>query len=243
MSTVLSLTLGLLAFSLSIQSFEFLVMLNRHFGPQNFSIGIMQLIQMSRIISAWSAFYQPNVFNLSILLILSILSLLPFDGNFNGGSDTMTFQALVPLWAASLFDFSQVAVHVALVFIGVQSLLSFFIAGLVKCRHLEWWNGKALGKILVLEKYGMRFSRWKFIQNPKVLFFTSATILLFEVLSPLALLKPQWTIYFCVFGVIFNILNAAIFGLNRFVWAWAATYPSLYFCALQISGTDLNHSQ
>jgi hypothetical protein len=29
----------------------------------------------------------------------------------------------------------------------------------------------------------------------------------------------------------FHIANVYVFGLNRFVWAWAATYPALYFCS------------
>jgi len=49
---------------------------------------------------------------------------------------------------------------------------------------------------------------------------------------PLALLDPRLAAAFCAVAALFHFLVFWYFGLNRFFWAWLATFPAVLYCAL-----------
>ena len=51
--------------------------------------------------------------------------------------------------------------------------------------------------------------------------------MLLELLFPLALLTPATLAVGLMLTMSFHIANFVMFGFNRFVWVWAAAYPSL----------------
>lgn len=52
-------------------------------------------------------------------------------------------------------------------------------------------------------------------------------MLVFEAAFPLALLHPFAIRAALAAALAFHLVNASVFGLNRFVWAWLAGYPLL----------------
>ena len=56
-------------------------------------------------------------------------------------------------------------------------------------------------------------------------------LLLFEIGFPVALVSPDLSIVVILIAIAFHVGNFYIFGLNRFVFAWLACYPALYFCS------------
>jgi len=64
-------------------------------------------------------------------------------------------------------------------------------------------------------------------QHPRLLWCAGWAVMLFELTFPLALLQREWLFAALLLAALFHIANACLFGLNRFVWAWIATYPAL----------------
>ena len=55
-------------------------------------------------------------------------------------------------------------------------------------------------------------------------------IILFEIAFPLVLILPwEGKLLLLSIGLLFHITNAVVLGLNRFIWAWSATYPALLY--------------
>ena len=63
--------------------------------------------------------------------------------------------------------------------------------------------------------------------QPSALLVASWAIMLIEVAFPLALAHVMALKIALGVALAFHIGNACLFGLNRFVWAWVAAYPSL----------------
>jgi hypothetical protein len=64
---------------------------------------------------------------------------------------------------------------------------------------------------------------------------TAWSVIAFESLFPLAILAgPKGALVFLGIGVMFHLANAAVMGLNNFVWAFTATYPAVHYCAERI---------
>lgn len=165
-----------------------------------------------------------------ILLLLSYLVALRFRGPFNGGSDYMTMQLLLTL---SIYNYIENP-HwraVALWYLSVQVVLSYFIAGWVKLKRPEWRSGLALSRFVLNSNYRVPEVIKKPFVNPIFCFFVSWSILLFECFFPLVLAWPQVASYFVLSALFFHLSVFYIFGLNRFVWAWTATYPILLYCS------------
>jgi hypothetical protein len=131
-------------------------------------------------------------------------------GTLNGGSDFMTFHVLAA-WTAQLWFPSLT--HYAFFYIAIQLILSYTIAGLAKIASSEWREGTALPEIL--GRYG---SAWRPSR------FFSWGLMLYELSWPLAYWHP---VPYVLTGMLFHLINAYVFGLNRFFWAWLAAYPAL----------------
>lgn len=147
------------------------------------------------------------------LLLCQWVIALRWRGTVNGGSDFMTFHVLLA-WTVGLA--SPSLLPLALTYVAVQLVLSYFVAGVVKIRNPEWRSGRALGH--VLEQYGWALPT-------KIWRPLAFVILAFELGFPLAFFFP-WP--FAVVGLAFHLVNAYVLGLNRFFWAWLAAYPALF---------------
>lgn len=156
-----------------------------------------------------------------------------FGGTFNGGSDGMSLVVLLGLFVASL-PF-EAAARVGLAYIAAQSLLSYFIAGVVKIREADWRSGRALSAFLRARRYGIppHFSRW--LGQPRLALSASWAVMLFECAFPLGLLRPELMGALIAIAFLFHLGNWIVFGLNRFVLAWAATYPALLYVASEMA--------
>ena len=57
----------------------------------------------------------------------------------------------------------------------------------------------------------------------------------FECLSPLAWFDPIACIVLIVLALGFHTTAAAVFGLNRFLLAWSAALPSLWYAVHRVA--------
>jgi hypothetical protein len=166
---------------------------------------------------------------LVVIAMTTLLVCARFRGTFNGGSDSMTVLALLGLSVAALFPARPRVALGGLGYIALQATLSYFVAGVIKLKEPSWRRGRALAGFSQLPRYGVPAGARALLGRPVLGRFAAWTILLFECAFPLALLGPRICLPFLVLSLVFHVLNDALFGLNRFLFAWAAAYPAIYY--------------
>jgi hypothetical protein len=170
-----------------------------------------------------------------LLLITTLLVALRFRGTFNGGSDYITVVVLLSLSLISFFPDSKEVNLFALLYIATQSLLSYFISGISKLKSRNWHSGEALRRFVNSGPHELEES---LLTKFNGLYFTKLlaySVLAFELLFPLAVLLPQITLIYLALGALFHLANSRVLGLNRFLFAWLATYPSIYLLSLYLN--------
>lgn len=163
------------------------------------------------------------------LPLLYLTSLL-FGGTFNGGSDYLTFVVGIPLAFAGGVG-TTVAARLASLAIGVQLFLSYTIAGFGKLGAPEWRSGAAVRLLAQRRLYAIPSVAERILSRAPVSKILCTFTLLLECAAPLALLHPLGTFALLTSAALFHLGIALALGLNRFVWAWFAAYPSALFLA------------
>ena len=184
-----------------------------------------------RLIAAFSVWIiPPGTIIMAILFFTTWLIPIRWRGLFNGGSDSMTALVAFALWIAQSFSSHEGIVKACFAYIAVQVTASYFIAGIVKAKNHEWREGFALPIFFKTPRYDSP-PEWakRFFDHPVRAQWASNLIIIFECTFPIAWLNPQLCIAYLVAAFLFHVLNFWIFGLNRFVFAWLAGYPALYY--------------
>jgi hypothetical protein len=161
------------------------------------------------------------------LFVSHLLLITRLGAPFNGGSDAMTGLALLLLGVAACDPWQSVIMHGALIYLAMQTVFSYFVAGVAKLKERGWRTGSALVHFASLPKYGVPKAVRALLARPGSAGVASWSILLFECSFPLALLGPRVCLVYVSFGAAFHAANAALFGLNRFFFSWLAVYPVL----------------
>lgn len=176
--------------------------------------------------AALSLWFVPHVLASALVLCTTFLCARWARSNVNGGSDGMLFTVVAGLTLATA-PFVNATVHEgALLFVAAQLTLSYARAGLVKIREPRWWTGEALRDFLAIPAYGAPI--W-FPRHPMVLRIASISVLAVECVFPIVWFVPAVLPFAITVAVCFHLAVAATFGLNRFVWAWAAAMPALWY--------------
>lgn len=169
------------------------------------------------------------------LLGLGLLILRRFDGPYNGGADRMSLLILMCLCLAHLLPDIQWR-QVAFGYLAVQLVLSYVLSGEIKIVNPDWRSGRALRDVFLFSAYPVSGNLRGFAEWPRLLTLMSWCVMLFEILFPVALLT-QWTLIAgLTIAMVFHLANACLFGLNRFVWAWLAAYPSILWLQQRLMG-------
>ncbi|MCC6930195.1 MAG: hypothetical protein IT359_14515 [Gemmatimonadaceae bacterium] len=168
---------------------------------------------------------------LPLLWITSLLANIRFRGSTNGGSDMMLMVVLSALTVAHLGASSPIVVQGALVYVAAQSVMSYFIAGVVKLIDAPWRRGVALASFVATPHFGTPIALRQLLSRPAVAFAASWAVILFECAFPLALTGARAAALFVALAACFHLGNVAAFGLNRFLLAWAASWPAVLHTA------------
>lgn len=158
-------------------------------------------------------------------VLASILICVRFRGVFNGGSDYMTVVVLTGLTVTRIGP--TALVHAGVLYIAVQSLLSYFVAGVVKLKEPDWRHGRALPAFIAHPYYGAPPWLKALVARHTFALSLSWGVMLFEVAGPWLVAFPASALGFVIVAGSFHVGTALAFGLNRFLFAWAATYPAI----------------
>lgn len=184
---------------------------------------IRSLLYLAFIFIIFASYYpHPSIFLFFILI--NLFFSFKTEGAFNGGSDYMTMLTLITLFLSYLFPNNNAFI----LYLALQLILSYFLAGVVKLKSESWRKGTAISDLFS----GPNYSPPEYIKNiaiiPKISFILSWSVILIELLFPLLFFtKNVWIIF--ILGVIFHFFNFLCFGLNRFFWSWLAAYPSAFY--------------
>lgn len=185
--------------------------------------------------AAASLFAGASVASSVFLFVSTVLILIRWRGAFNGGSDFMTIIVLTGLLAAQLAQFfigPMLAWKAGLWYIAIHAITSYFISGTIKLLHRDWRNGRALTHFLDGGLYGP-LAADSILRKPAVAMLASWAFMLWECLFPVALAGPVWAMLWCAVAAVFHLLVFRFFGLNRFFWAWCASFPAIVYCSGQ----------
>ena len=137
---------------------------------------------------------------------------------------------------AGLAPESRLVQSASLGFIGLQSILSYVTAGVYKAVAPSWRSGSSLTLVMSTKSYGRPDLSGLLVRNPPISRTLSVILIAFECLFFLVLfIGPYGCLGFLIAGFVFHFLNAAIMGLNNFLWAFTASYPGVLFCTLTVS--------
>jgi hypothetical protein len=178
--------------------------------------------------------------NLGLMVFLfigTIILLIRWRGAFNGGSDFMTLVCLVGLVIATgmaAMGVGGLGARVGLTYIAIQAASSYFISGAVKIFEPGWRNGSALLIFLDDGLYGP-LSADSLFRRPGIARLCALAFILWECSVALCLFDVRLMIGFCGVAALFHFLVFWYFGLNRFFFAWAASFPALIYLAASLS--------
>ena len=173
----------------------------------------------------------------AFLFIGTIAILIRWRGAFNGGSDFMTIVVLSGLLIATLFSWfgdEAFGLRAGLIYVAIHSASSYFISGGVKLANADWRSGKALPLFLDGGVYGPLSPTSLYWRKP-VAIACSWSFIVWECLAPLVFLDVAFAMFYCAVASVFHVLVFWHFGLNRFVFAWVATFPALIYVAGQLN--------
>ncbi len=160
------------------------------------------------------------------LVGVSLILLKAFQGPYNGGSDRMGLLILYCLAAFHVLPASPFK-ELAFGYLALQVVLSYFVSGWVKIVNPDWRNGRALQDVFLFSAYPVSEDLRGFANRPKLLLSASWGVMLLELIFPFLLLSKSALLFGLVCTAFFHLMNACFWGLNRFVWVWIASYPSL----------------
>lgn len=169
------------------------------------------------------------------LFAYGIVLLHRFDGPYNGGSDKMSM-LIVTCLSAYYIAPTPFWQDMALSYLAVQLVLSYFVSGYIKIINCEWRSGQALQDVFFFSAYPVSVSLRGFAAHPKLLWAMSWAVMGFEVLFPLTLMHPTALLIGLLVAATFHLANACLFGLNRFFWIWICAYPALIWFQDRIGG-------
>lgn len=168
---------------------------------------------------------------LFMLFLSASMIAIRFRGTFNGGSDYMTLIILSALLVAAAWP---ALAEPALIYVAVQTCLSYFVAGIVKIKEARWRNGYMLRDFIIHTNYSVPervITLFKRASRLELMIYTWP-ILLFECGFPVAFLNLKICYFFLAIGLCFHLANVYVFGLNRFFFAWLSAYPAVAHLAV-----------
>lgn len=169
-----------------------------------------------------------------LLFLIAVVLLFRWRGAFNGGSDFMTLVGLSGLLLAQVgqaLGHAETGWTACLWYVALQTISSYFVSGWVKLLRPEWRSGAALPIFLDSGVYGP-LPPDSLFRRPRVARAVSWIFTLWEGCFVLALLDQRIALAYCASALAFHFLVYWYFGLNRFFWAWLASFPAVIYCAL-----------
>ncbi|ADG76964.1 putative protein OS=Tsukamurella paurometabola (strain ATCC 8368 / DSM / CCUG 35730 /CIP 100753 / JCM 10117 / KCTC 9821 / NBRC 16120 / NCIMB 702349/ NCTC 13040) OX=521096 GN=Tpau_0319 PE=4 SV=1 [Tsukamurella paurometabola] len=166
----------------------------------------------------------------SMAVLLSSALLLPKHHYGAEGSDHAAFVSRLSVTLARCSGLRPTEVDACLWYAGLQSVLSYTVAGVTKLTNPSWLDGSALTGIMRTRTFGNK-TVWDFMNNHPGFAKTATCITVFgEALYPVVFVLPARPREWMIRGAeIFHITTAFTMGLNRFPWGFGSMLPAVRY--------------
>ncbi|MFZ4672561.1 MAG: hypothetical protein ACOYLT_11170 [Flavobacterium sp.] len=171
----------------------------------------------------------PIAFSLVFLAYLLFTMRTPYG--LDGSDQAALLVAIIySILCASTSPIIKLSCHI---FLAAQLTLVYFTSGWNKLRAKNWRNGIYLWKLFSTGFYGME-KLGIFLQKHKQFSrFSSLCVVLSETLFILFWFLPAPYCWLILGALgLFHLITAITMGLNTFIWAFLAMYPSTIYCRL-----------
>ena len=111
-------------------------------------------------------------FALITLFVTSLIMLHRFQGPYNGGADKMGLLILTCLTLAQISPHPFFA-ELALAYLAVQLILSYFVSGQIKILNPDWRFGQALADVFAFSAYPVSENLRALAKHPNIMFSAS----------------------------------------------------------------------
>jgi hypothetical protein len=150
------------------------------------------------------------------------------------GSDQMMLVVLVACLLGRVGG-GVVSARAAVSFLAAELALAYAVAGFAKATSSQWRSGVAFSVIAQTRMYGQPFVARVVRAHPIIGRAAAWSVVGWESLCFVTLTAPRpVVIAMLALGVGFHVGCAVVMGLNRFVWAFVASYPALLSTNLAI---------
>ncbi|WP_344637248.1 hypothetical protein [Kitasatospora cystarginea] len=144
------------------------------------------------------------------------------------GSDNISLITFLVAAIEKAFPGDYQAREACIRFIAFQSCVAYAAAGAVKLVSPIWRDGSAITGIFRTSVYGDKGLYRLLCLHPAVPRIVAWSVILGELTFPLVLVAPKPVARGILgMGVLFHLANGRFMGLNRFFWAFTATYPAV----------------
>lgn len=165
-------------------------------------------------------------------LVLSNWALQLRNPSGSDGADQMNGLVCAALAVSAAFPDDERVKEACTWFIAAQSTLSYAAAGLAKAVSPMWRDGTAMTGVFRTRTYGDARVYRLLKRYPALAKGAGWGVVAGETLFPLVWVAPRRTALALLgTGASFHVGNALFMGLNRFLWAFGGTYPSVAHCS------------
>jgi hypothetical protein len=169
----------------------------------------------------------------ALLWVTLFVSQLHFNRGarlFFANSDHVNLICLAGLAIAALPETSGIVHGSALAFIAFESCLGYVASGFEKLRSAHWRSGMRLSYIMRDGSHWVPVLGRCMASRAGFARLLAWSVVALEVIFPICIVLPPagfWA--FIGAGLLFHASIAILMALPGFFWAFAATYPALYF--------------
>ncbi|MFC6951872.1 hypothetical protein [Halorubellus litoreus] len=151
------------------------------------------------------------------------------------GAYHMVMVMNIGLFLGTLFPEGSVVRVAAILFMAVQGILAYAIAGYLKLISSDWRSGTGLQGVFATYTFGENRVYDLLTSYPNVSLFASWSVIIFECLYPLVLVvDPSTTTLFFGTAIVFHLMNGLLMGLNGFILIFPASYFPVYLTNLYV---------
>jgi hypothetical protein len=152
------------------------------------------------------------------------------------GSDQMMLVVLLTCLLGRLGG-DAAATRAAVTFLAAELTLAYLVAGVSKGTSKYWQSGEAFAMIVQTRMYGQPAAARVVDRHPAVGHAASYAVICWESFFLLTLTAPLAVVVVVLaLGAGFHAGCAVVMGLNRFTWAFVASYPAVVCTNLAVRG-------
>jgi hypothetical protein len=172
----------------------------------------------------------PFAAGLSLLLLTQLHHFVRRGGVTTDTSDALNLSTLGAAWLGTVLGRDALSAKAGLWFVAALAVLSYFANGVAKLAAPSWRSGRAIIALLSTQTFGNRTLYRALAERPRWARMICWMMMLWECGFVLVVIVPdRFRMPLVISGILFHAFNAAIIGLNKFFWAFVATYPAIWW--------------